>query len=160
MKKYILFLAIFISLKGFSVDLDILITTVDNEGAVSGVTYRIYAKKYDKNVTINGVVGTFVSPVVVRSTTSFYQSTYGGYSSQFVDEGNYSMDSTLLYDSWFTLGYETNQNNSLISLGGYFSQFENGDSLYMNNGCWFVPQDDPASNSGDCVLIGQFYNYR
>ena len=71
---------------------------------------------------------------------------------------------SLYYDSWVTIGAEwSTESNTLASTGIDFTSFEAGNNLWIANGEWTRPMNDPyafgqvvGSLPNYQVLVGQF----
>lgn len=114
---------------------------VENNGAVSGSTYRIYAVMENEGDVIDAVFGEAGKPLFIRSTKPFYQHPKGGELASQVQRFDVENDATLGFDSWVTIGLEDNYMNSLTGFLMEFSAFEQGNALETDNGAWFVTPD-------------------
>ena len=64
---------------------------------------------------------------------------------------------SLVYDSFVTIGLETNVGNAMLDIGIDFTAFEAGGAISTDNGSWFATPDDAQVNEvNGQVLIGQF----
>ena len=115
--------------------------TVDNNGAVSGKTYRVYAVMESEGDVIDAIFGEAGKPLYIRSTKSFYQHPKGGEMASPVQRFDVENDATLAFDSWVTIGLEDNYMNSLTGFLMDFTEFEKGNALETDNGAWFVTPD-------------------
>jgi hypothetical protein len=131
--------------------------------AVAGtITYRIYAEFDDPADQLIAVFGADYAPLIVSTTTSFYQDPIGGALSTQINPAFFGLFPILQYDSWFTIGYEDQIDNQLLSVGlsPSLDVFETGGNLLVNDpigGSWFVtpnisPQALPVAGR---VLVAQ-----
>jgi hypothetical protein len=70
----------------------------------------------------------------------------------------FTVDPSMNYDSWITLGYANSENNDVWDLGMTFTTFNSGGSITTDNGAWFLlPTDEKCNaNAAGLVLLGQF----
>jgi len=134
---------------------------VANDAIVGFDTYRVYANFTNPLDQLINVYGQDVNPLIISTTGTFYQNQEGGPTSADINPGIFQFVPDLEYDSWVTIGTES-QPNSLNVLGADFSSFEAGGGLVINDvvgGAWFViPGSEPSSfpDDGGRVLLGQF----
>jgi len=130
-------------------------------GAIPGtITHRIYANFDDPNDQLVAVYGLNTAPLNFSTTGSFYQNGNGGPLSTNINPLFYGFDPALEYDSWFTIGYDDQIANQLLSIGINWAAFNAGGNLVINDpigGSWFItpgfsPQAFPV---GGRVLIAQ-----
>ena len=121
-------------------------------------TVDVYAETPDQ-WRIDAVAGNQNQQKTVASTTSFYQDSYGGPTSQGVNPALYPMVPDLEWDSRVTIGCldssgDPFSENALNDIGIDWTNFENGGDLSVGNGTWFIiPTDDqgdsqPFTDSG------------
>ena len=121
-------------------------------------TVDVYAETPDQ-WRIDAVAGNQNQQKTVTSTTSFYQDSYGGPTSQGVNPALYPMVPDLEWDSRVTIGCldssgDPFSENALNDIGIDWTNFENGGDLSVGNGTWFIiPTDDqgdsqPFTDSG------------
>ena len=131
---------------------------VDNGGAVSGKTFRIYAVMQNEGDVIDAVFGEEGKPLSISSTAPFYQPPKGSGLASEVQRFDIQNDAALAYDSWVTIGLEDNYMNSLTGFLIDLTEFEAGNSLTTNNGAWFVTPDkrQALAPADKRILLGQF----
>ena len=135
-----------------------------------GTTYRIYAEfesAFDEVQAVYsiGTNETGTVPLELGVTTSFYQDASFG-----VDLGSSLFGAllasfpSLAYDSWLTIGSESNTDPTVSALGmsDAFDQFNSGQGFVLNGAVgssWYVlPGSNPLALAGEDgkVLLGQF----
>jgi hypothetical protein len=159
MKKNItLLLCLLCAAMASASDVSLIVEKLDNQGLVPGSTYRLYAQLPDVQYSLHMVWGTEEHPLNIQSSAPFYQNELGGYSAAFYNPNVAVYSPGLKYDSWITLGHETNEGNGMWDIGIDFSTFNGGSSIQTNNGAWFLlPTDTKCSPTGNrLVLIAQF----
>jgi hypothetical protein len=131
---------------------------VDNGGAVSGKTFRIYAVMQSEGDVIDAVFGEEGKPLTISSTAPFYQHPKGSGLASEVQRFDIQNDAALAYDSWVTIGLEDNYMNSLTGFLIYLTEFEAGNALTTSNGAWFVTPDKRQALAPEDkrILLGQF----
>ena len=135
-----------------------------------GTTYRVYAEfesPFDEVQAVYsiGTNETGTVPLELGVTTSFYQDASFG-----VDLGSSLFGAllasfpSLAYDSWLTIGSESNTDPTVSALGmsDAFDQFNSGQGFVLNGAVgssWYVlPGSNPLALAGEDgkVLLGQF----
>jgi hypothetical protein len=135
-----------------------------------GTTYRVYAEfesAFDEVQAVYsiGTNETGTVPLELGVTTSFYQDASFG-----VDLGSSLFGAllasfpSLAYDSWLTIGSESNTDPTVSALGmsDAFDQFNSGQGFVLNGtvgSSWYVlPGSNPLALAGEDgkVLLGQF----
>lgn len=131
---------------------------VDNAGAVSGKTFRIYAVMQSEGDVIDAVFGEDGKPLTISSTAPFYQHPKGSGLASEVQRFDIQNDAALAYDSWVTIGLEDNYMNSLTGFLIDLTEFEAGNALTTSNGAWFVTPDKRQALAPEDkrILLGQF----
>ncbi|MFM7727820.1 MAG: hypothetical protein ACKO7B_14040, partial [Flavobacteriales bacterium] len=126
--------------------------------SVPGHTYRVYAQLPSTQHSLQVVYGDATHPLRIESSAPFYQNAYAGASAAGISAAALQADAGVSYDSWITVGYDSNEGNTMWDLGVDFSSFDQGGAISANNGGWFlIPTDEKcAPNSQGLVLIGQF----
>ncbi|MCC6599974.1 MAG: T9SS type A sorting domain-containing protein [Crocinitomicaceae bacterium] len=159
MKKFfLLHFSAFCFLSLSATDPQLIVQRLDNQGNAPGTTYRVYAQLGTGGHSLHAIWGDEAHPLIIQSTSPFYNNAYGGYSSGGLSTSFAEMDPGLLFDSYITIGYENSDGNNLWDVGIDFSSFNTGGSIATINGSWFlIPTDEKCSpaNNG-LVLIAQF----
>jgi hypothetical protein len=141
----------------FATEPQLLVQQLNNQGAVTGTTYRLYAQLPNDGQSVHLVFGDAANPLHVNSSTNFYQHPYGGYSSDFINNGTLSIAPEAIWDSWITLAYTNNQGNSMWDIGIDFSDFNAGGAIATSNGGWFLEPSNPFTHENNhLVLLAQF----
>jgi len=139
----------------------------------NGTTYRIYAEfgsATDECVAVYAVGALEDNPITLELgvTTSFYQNAAAAANlGSSINPFFLTLIPDIGYDSWFTIGSETNEDPPISSAGmsGAFAEFNNGNGFVLGEGAvggsWFsIPSEDLSAPSyaGDDgrVLLGQF----
>jgi MYXO-CTERM domain-containing protein len=119
-----------------------------------GTTYRVYVD-VETGDQLNAVFGDTVDPLLVSSTTGFYQNQFGSYKPP--SAALFGFFPSLEYDSFVTIGLLTDAGNSMLDIGIDWGVFEGGADIETSNGSWFAtPADAQVFEVGGRVLIGQF----
>ena len=135
-----------------------------------GTTYRIYAEfgsATDECVAVYSVGALENNPVTLELgvTTAFYQNGGGANLGSGINAFFLSMIPEIGYDSWFTIGSETNADPTISAVGmaDAFTEFNNGNGFILGEGAvggsWYItPESNPLAFAGDdgMVLLGQF----
>jgi hypothetical protein len=159
MKKTILFaLALACGVAANATDVKLIVQKIDNGGAVTGQTYRVYAKLPSSDYSLQVVYGDSDNPMSIKSSAPFFQSPIAGHSAAGISSVAEQADASVRFDSWITLGYANNESNSMWDVGVDFASFDAGGEIQSDNGGWFlVPSDAMCQpNTQGLVLIGQF----
>jgi hypothetical protein len=132
---------------------------IDNMGKVPGDTYRVYAVMENEGDILDAVYGEAKSPMSITSTTSFYQHPKGGALAADIQRYDTTLDETLLYDSWVTIGAEDNYMNAVSGfiMEESLAYFDQGFDLATRDGAWFVTPDKRQAAAGPSrrILIMQ-----
>tara|TARA_Y100000385_G_scaffold291428_1_gene369366 strand:+ start:4553 stop:5164 length:612 start_codon:yes stop_codon:yes gene_type:complete len=154
----ILILTLFLPLLAWTQFDRIDVEEVDNGGAVSGKTFRIYAVMQSEGDVIDAVFGEDGKPLTISSTAPFYQHPKGSGLASEVQRFDIQNDAALAYDSWVTIGLEDNYMNSLTGFLIDLTEFEAGNALTTSNGAWFVTPDKRQALAPEDkrILLGQF----
>ena len=128
---------------------------IDNMGKVPGETYRVYAVMENEGDILDAVYGEASAPLKVSSTKPFYQHPKGGALSADIQRYDTTLDETLLYDSWVTIGAEDNYMNAVSGfiMEDALAVFDQGNELVTNDGAWFVTPDKRQAAAGPSKRI-------
>jgi hypothetical protein len=117
---------------------NIIVEEVNNEGSVSGRTYRIYVEMTSLNDQLDIVFGDSTNPLEIKSTKPFYQSELGGALSTEINRKLSKENPMVKYDSWLTIGAEDNYDNFTTNFLLNLDEFEkNGGAIVTRDGAWF-----------------------
>ena len=125
------------------------------------VTWRIYAEFANPTDQLVSVFGDAESPLLLSSTTDFFQDAVGGTFAQSVNPLLFPTYPTLEYDSWLTIGSDDNTGTQTQSVGLNVFTFASGGDLSsgsVNGGSWFITPDTEPTAFPDAegkVLIAQ-----
>jgi hypothetical protein len=139
--------------------LRLVVQEVNHGGTnVPGHTYRVYAQLPSSQYSLQVVYGDAAHPLRIESSAPFFQSAYAGASAAGVSSAALLADATVRFDSWITVGYDSNEGNNMWDLGVDFASFDQGGTITAENGGWFlIPTDEKcAPDAQGLVLIGQF----
>jgi len=139
--------------------LRLVVQEVNHGGTnVPGHTYRVYAQLPSSQYSLQVVYGDAAHPLRIESSAPFFQSAYAGASAAGVSSAALLADATVRFDSWITVGYDSNEGNNMWDLGVDFASFDQGGTIMAENGGWFlIPTDEKcAPDAQGLVLIGQF----
>ncbi|MFT4593135.1 MAG: MYXO-CTERM domain-containing protein [Phycisphaerales bacterium] len=121
-----------------------------------GDTYLIYAD-LDAGSQLNAVYGDGDVALNIEGTGDFYQNMFGSATVAGMSPALIAVFPSLAYDSFVTIGLDTNVGNAMLDIGIDFSGFEAGGAIWTDNGSWFATPADPQVYEVDGqVLIGQF----
>ena len=128
---------------------------IDNMDKVPGDTYRVYAVMENEGDILDAVYGEASAPLRVSSTKPFYQHPKGGALSADIQRYDTTLDETLLYDSWVTIGAEDNYMNAVSGfiMEDALALFDQGNELVTNDGAWFVTPDKRQAAAGPSKRI-------
>lgn len=118
-------------------------------------TCRVYAE-LDSGDQLLGVTGSTSDPMYWAAQTQFYNHYFGGPTSLSIDPATFPDHPDLPYDSWFTIGADSMQDNSLQVDNVSWSSFNTGSALYVVDGGWSVSQESgQGAEQGGRVLVAQ-----
>ncbi len=81
MKKTLFFLvAGMLSATSWATNAQLVVEQVNNNNAVTGNTYRVYAQMPDAQHSLHIVYGDMENPLLIETTAPLYQNSFGGYS--------------------------------------------------------------------------------
>ena len=159
MKKTLFFLAAaLMSATTWANNAQLVVEQVNNNGAVSGNTYRVYAQMPDAQHSLHIVYGDMENPLLIETTAPLYQNSFGGYSAVNLSQAALDINPALKYDSYVTLGYDNSADNSMWDIGVDFDEFNAGNGIVTNDGGWFLLPTDAkcTAASNNLILIAQF----
>ena len=127
-----------------------------SETSAYGVTYQIFVD-LDAGDQLNAVYGDSANALSISTDGIFYQNPYGQATVAGMNPAFFPIFPSLIYDSFVTIGLETNVGNAMLDIGIDFTTFEAGGAIWTDNGSWFATPDDAQVNEvNGQVLIGQF----
>ena len=88
-----------------------------------GTTYRIYVD-LEEGDQLNAVFGDTVDPLLISTTTSFYQNQFGTHSPP--SAALFGFFPSLEYDSFVTIGLLTDTGNAMLDIGIDWADFNAG----------------------------------
>jgi hypothetical protein len=123
-------------------------------GSQDNWTFDVYAA-VAQGSRVDAIAGNAAQQKLISSSAGFYQDANGGPTSVEINPNFYSFVPDLEWDSRVTIGaldQTGNQfgSNNLGSVGINWSNFENGGTLSVDNGTWFVL---PTDNQGEAELF-------
>lgn len=128
---------------------DLVIVKLDN-GSIPGDTYQFYAQLQNEGDHIHIVFGDEYNTLSIETTEPFYQNELGGALSTNINPKIVSLDKTVQYDSYFTIGLQNAKDNTLANFNLDLTDFEEkGDGLVTSNGAWYVTPDQPQAYCRD-----------
>jgi hypothetical protein len=154
---------------GYGLALEALVSHPDT-GVLAGMTtYRMYITTPNTNDVISAIYGEEEVPLVISTTTSFFQSEFGGVLGSDVNPAFFQFFPEMQFDSWVTIGLDgpAGPNNQAPSTIGeannsWETNFEAGMDLLIQDsigGAIFVTNDGSlnlVSGDDQRILIGQF----
>ena len=121
-----------------------------------GDTYQIFVD-VDAGSQLNAVYGDDVNSLSIDGTSAFYQNMFGQATVAGMNPALIIAFPSLVFDSFVTIGLETNVGNAMLDIGIDFSGFEAGGGIWTDNGSWFAtPDDAQVYEVNGQVMIGQF----
>lgn len=135
----------------------LVVQAIDNGGAVEGQTFRVFAELPSSAHSVHAIYGDSQQPMTIQTTGSFYQHPFGNFSTTDINPNVITIEPTLAFDSWVTVGATNATANNLWNVGIDFDGFENGSSISASNGAWFLVPTDQRTlpEQGNLVLIMQ-----
>jgi len=158
MKKIVvLFAACIASLAAFSQVKGVVVEEVDNAGAVAGRTYRIYIELTNDSDAVHMIYGDANHPLEIKSTKPFYQAAQGGPLSLNINRKLAKENPEVRYDSYLTIGYLDNYENSINQLLDLAEFEKSGAAIRTNDGAWYCLPGKPQTYAGTSkrVLVMQ-----
>ena len=155
---------------GFGLRVDEFVVHSDTSTLAGMTTYRMYITTPNENDVISAVYGDDDTPLIVSSSTSFFQSEVGTLLGTGVNPFFLDFFPTLEFDSWVTIGLDgpTGPGDAeILTIGNtnnsWETNFELGQDLVITDGiggAFYVTPDTNAANivsgSNRQILIGQF----
>ena len=128
-----------------------------------GQTYRVFVN-LDAGARIDAVFGNSIAALSIGTADgmSFYQNSYGGSTSKYINSNSFLLAPSIEWDSYVTIGalYADGspfENNGLHEAGIDWGNFNAGGSIETDDGAWFItPADAQGEEMFGSVLIGQF----
>lgn len=137
--------------------------SIDETFSSSGATYSVYVN-VDEGDQLDAVFGDSVDPLFIRSGNGFYQNMFGSHLPP--NSALFGLFPSLQYDSFVTIGLETDTGNAMLDIGIDWTAFEgnvgsgshtDGGDIETDNGSWFAtPSDSQVFEVDGRVLLGQF----
>lgn len=156
---------------GFGLELELV---ANHDGSASpelaGMsTYRVYVTTPSSEDFVSSVSGSEEVPAYLRTTTSFFQSPFGGISPGSINPLWFVVVPSLEYDSWLTIGidqqYNSANNESDISFvqapsDTWMNEFNAGNNVEINSffgGSWFalITASNGYAGEDNRVLVAQ-----
>ncbi len=154
---------------GFALDLELV---ESHDGSIDGLsaamnTYRLYVTTPTASDFVSSVSGDINHPANISTTTSFYQSEFGGITPDNINPLFFSVVPSLNYDSWLTIGIDgvPVSGESAISVveapqDDWTSVFNAGSNLELNSfwgGSWFalISANNGFAGDNQRVLVAQ-----
>lgn len=149
----------FITLLSFSQYEELLAVEIDNKGLAPGKTYQFYAQFANENDHVHIVFGDDIKELIIQSSKKFYQNEFGGAMSTNINPKLDSLDKTVRYDSYLTIGRTNSRENYLSNFNLDLSQFEtDGSGIRTDDGAWYVTPDQEQAyckNGNKHILVLQ-----
>ena len=131
--------------QGMSMDL--------HASSANGDTYRIYVD-LDAGSRLDAVYGSSANAMYLGHSDGYYDNNFGGNSSLNINPALLAVFSSLAYDSWVTIGLESDAGNALSLQTVDFHS--DGNFASSSNGSWYItPDDAQGAEDGGRVLIAQ-----
>jgi len=111
-------------------------------------TARIYAE-FTAADHLVALYGDGANAMLFANDSQFYQNTFGGPTTQDIDAGLFGALPDLQYDSWLTIGLDSQDGNALQDIGISWGGFNTGSPLYVIDGAVFTTPDDLQGVAAD-----------
>ncbi|MDA9864582.1 hypothetical protein N9C70_05895, partial [Flavobacteriales bacterium] len=137
------------SVPGYHLDIE-LIANHDTTGIpeLEGMkTYRFYVATAEPNDTLTAVYGNDETPLDIQSTSAFFQNSLGAATPNNIQTFYSSLDPSVAYDSWVTIGIDKKPSESGP---GYSSIFTASDPNLSSS--WMADFDPGSGNPGGNIL--------
>ena len=135
---------------------------ISEGGAGLGLnTWRVYATFSNPSVDVLSVYGTAANPIDISSSTSWYQDPLGAATGNGINPLLFTDFPSLAYDSWVTVGAESNGDGEITVVGLDLNAFEAGEDLTSDGtagGSWIAIPGEVNGTAPDAqgrVLIAQ-----
>jgi hypothetical protein len=156
---------------GFGLELEVYA-----ENGIPGMnTYRVYVTTPGPDDFISAVAGDVNNPAYLRTTTSFFQSQFGGLFAHEINPLFFAVLPSVMYDSWLTIGISQSPSDaagesdiSYVQYNGgggdpadtWTTDFENGGDLEINSffgGSWYalISATNGLAGEDNRVLVAQ-----
>jgi hypothetical protein len=111
-------------------------------------TYRVYVNFPTDNYMLSSVYGVNPEELSIASTTTFWQSEFGGATADNLNPAFIDVIPSLEFDSFITIGKENSviPGGPIVTAGDWPDSFEDGNGIYLNDnigGAWFVVNGEP-----------------
>lgn len=127
----------------FAADVQLIVEQIDNQDLVDGNTYRVYAILPSADHTLHAVFADDDNDMAIETTGSFYQHPLGNSTTLDINPNVITIQPSLAFDSWLTIGAVDNVANNLWTAGIEDEQFNAGQALHVDDGAWFlIPTDE------------------
>ncbi|MBT5135933.1 MAG: PEP-CTERM sorting domain-containing protein [Phycisphaerae bacterium] len=137
--------------------------SIDESLTAYGTTFSVFAS-VDEGDQVDAIFGDSVDTLTIGSDNGFYQNMFGSHKAP--SEALFGFFPSLRYDSFVTIGLDTDAGNAMLDIGVDWTIFEgdvisgshyDGANIETNNGSWFATPDDAQVFEVDGrVLLGQF----
>ncbi len=135
---------------------------IESELGGAPSTWRV-SVNIPENYELQMIIGDIYTPLSLNSTTQFYQHSAGGPTTLQINPSLYASNPELIYDSWFTIGYDDFMGNLAIIVPdeSVFDDWEAGNDILFNDlvgaslfvpTLGFYPQNYPDENGNVLVL--------
>ncbi|MGY8755998.1 MAG: hypothetical protein ACKVLC_01345 [Phycisphaerales bacterium] len=95
-----------------------------------GVTFQFFAD-LDAGNQLNAVYGDADNALPISNSGMFYQSAFGGPIVAGMNPAFFPISPSMVYDSFVTIGFETNVGNAMLDIGADFTNFEAGGQVLI-----------------------------
>ena len=118
------------------------------------VTVDIYMNFENWTDFLQAVYGTVANPLNLTTddASGFFHSANGSAdTSQGFNEALIAINPSMAADSWVTIARTSSTDNNLLNIGLDFTAFNSGGALTVDNGSWFVTDDDTQGSANDSL---------
>lgn len=116
------------------------------------VTINIYMNFENSTDFLQAVYGTAANPLTLTTDdpSGFFQSANGSAdTSASFNQALVGTFASMSADSWVTIARTSSASNNLLNIGVDFADFNSGGAISVDNGSWFVTDDDTQGSAGD-----------